>query len=218
MGILNRVKNILTASTNELLDQFENPMQSLDRSILDLEKEIEKGQEALATQIFLENKQKALIGGSEQLIAKRERQAAMAVELRDEQVAKIALQEKLLLEKKVAIYQEQLVAIQNQTAELQEKIIQLAGTLEDWKHKRLLLISRANVAQSVRDISYTIRSFSPNAVAKEFAIAEDRVLHLEARLEAAQRLKSTTHFVVDGSVSSEVEAELNRLKEAKREE
>lgn len=151
----------------------------------------------------------------EQVIAKRERQAALAVELQDEQVAKIALQEKILQEKKKAIYQEQFDVIHNHTTQLQEKLIQLSGTLEDWKHKRMLLVSRANVAKSVREIYYTMHSFSPEAVAREFAIAEDRVLFLEAKLEAAQRLKSTTNYYVDHAVSGEVEEELNRLKEAK---
>ncbi|MGC5325446.1 PspA/IM30 family protein [Brevibacillus sp. SYSU BS000544] len=215
MGIWNRVKNIVSSNTHELLDQLENPTQSLNRSIRDLEKEIEKGQQALATQLFLENKQRALILDAEQVIAKRERQAALAVELQDEQVAKIALQEKILQEKKKTIYQEQFDVIQNHTTQLQEKLVQLSGTLEDWKHKRLLLVSRANVAKSVREISHTIHSFSPEDVAKEFAIVEDRVLFLEARLEAAQRLKSSTNYYVDHAVSGEVEEELNRLKEAK---
>lgn len=217
MGIFNRVKNIVTSGANDLLDQLESPIRSMNHSIRDLEKEFDKGQNALATQIFLENKQNALIAEAEQLLAKRERQAKLAVDKGEDQVAKIAIQEKILLEKKLALYKEQLATIQNQTAQLQDKLSQLNKTYEELKYKRLLLVSRANVAQSVQDISSTLNTFSVQDIARDFARAEDRVLLLEAKLEAGQRLKTTTPYIIDATVSEEVEEELKKLKEDKSE-
>ncbi|MGD8190235.1 PspA/IM30 family protein [Brevibacillus ginsengisoli] len=217
MGIFNRVKNIVTSGANDLLDQLESPIRSMNHSIRDLEKKFERGQDALATQIFLENKQIALIAEAEQLLAKRERQAKLAVEQGEEQVAKIAIQEKLLLEKKLSIYKEQLVTIQEQTAQLQAKLSHLNKTYEEMNHKRLLLVSRSNVAHSVRDISCTLNSFSTEEIARDFARAEDRVLFLEAKLEAGQRMKTSSPYIIDVTVHEEVEEELKKLKEGKSE-
>ena len=217
MGIFSRVKNIVTSGANDLLDQVESPIRSLNHSIRDMEKELEKGQEALAGQIFLENKQNALILETEQLLTKRERQAKLAVDKGEDQVAKIAIQEKIVLEKRLSLYREQLATTQEHTAQLQAKLSQFHKTYEEMNHKRLLLVSRANVAQSVQDISYTLNFFSTQAIAKDFARAEDRVLFLEAKLEAGQRIKTTTPYLLDVTVSDEVEEELKKLKEAKSE-
>lgn len=217
MGIFNRVKNIVTSGTNDLLDQLESPIRSLSHSIRDMEKELEKGQNALASQIFLENKQNALILETEQLIAKRERQAKLAVDKGEDQVAKIAIQEKIVLEKKLSLFREQLATIQDHTAQLQAKLSQFHKTYEEMNHKRLLLVSRANVAQSIQEISYTMNSFSTQAIARDFARAEDRVLLLEAKLEAGQRVKTASPYIIDLTVSDEVEDELKKLKEGKSE-
>src|SRR6478609_4703012 len=99
MGIFKRLKTITMAEINGLLDGIENPIAMLNEYSREMEEEIAKGQQALARQIFVEKKQEALISDTKALVDKRVRQAKLALEHGEEQMAKLAVQEKLLLEK-----------------------------------------------------------------------------------------------------------------------
>ncbi|MEH7299108.1 PspA/IM30 family protein [Neobacillus drentensis] len=93
-----------------------------------MEQEIVKGQKALARQIFVEKKQAALISETQAFEDKRNRQAKLAIERGEDGISKLAVQEKLVLEKQLHLYQEQAEAIKTQTQLLTEKIEQLKET------------------------------------------------------------------------------------------
>src|ERR671939_598190 len=57
MGIFKRFKTITMAEINGLLDGIEDPIAMLNEYSREMEKEIAKGQQALARQIFVEKKQ-----------------------------------------------------------------------------------------------------------------------------------------------------------------
>ncbi|MBT2756270.1 PspA/IM30 family protein [Mesobacillus foraminis] len=100
MTIFKRVKSIASADLNSALDKIENPVSMLKQSIRDMESEIQKGEETLTRQLFLEKKLELLIEGTAEVIGKREQQ--------DEELAKIALEDKIKQENKLQSYLEQL--------------------------------------------------------------------------------------------------------------
>src|SRR3954467_15727475 len=106
MGILKRLKTITMAELNGLLDGIEDPIAMLNEYSREMEQEIVKGQKALARQIVVEKKQEALISEVKSLVDKRTRQAKLAIEQGEEQIAKLAVQEKLNNEKQLHLYQE----------------------------------------------------------------------------------------------------------------
>ncbi|PEJ56496.1 hypothetical protein CN692_17355 [Bacillus sp. AFS002410] len=217
MGIFKRMKSISLAKMNGALDGLEDPISMLNQYIREMEEDLLKGQEALSRQIFLENKQKALILETEGLVNKRGGQAKLAVESGEESIAKLAIQEKLVHEKQLSLYKEQLNTIQNQTQSLYEKLDELKGKYDEYLHKRLLLVSRANIAKSIKQIQQTSVSFNSETIANGIARAEDRILMMEAEVQAQNKFaynKSTlTNVQTDGAMSEEIEAELQKLKQ-----
>jgi phage shock protein A len=143
MGILKRIKTITMAEINGLLDGIEDPIAMLNEYSREMEQEILKGQKALSLQIFVENKQAALILETEKLAAKRTRQAKLAIEQGEDSIAKIAVQEKLVHEKQLNLYKQQYQAVKDQTQILLEKLNQLRETYKEMQHKKILLASRA---------------------------------------------------------------------------
>src|SRR4051794_4847957 len=95
MGIFKRLKTITMAEINGLLDGMEDPIAMLNEYSREMEKEITKGQQALARQLFVEKKQETLISQTKSLVDKRTRQARLAIEHGEEAIAKLAVQEKL---------------------------------------------------------------------------------------------------------------------------
>jgi phage shock protein A len=219
MGIFKRMKDITAAEINGLLDQMEDPIKMLNQYVREIEAEIARGQQALSIQIFLEKKQLALITNTEEMIARRTRQAKLAVDREEEAIAKLALQEKLLHEKKAVLYKEQYETIKNQTSALCEKLNQLKEKYNELQHKRLLLISRANVAQAMKQLNNTSASFQEN-IAKNVARTEERILMMEAEVQAGNRLSQHSpnlhSYTIDAALQEEVQKELENLKETRK--
>jgi phage shock protein A len=220
MGVFKRIKTITMAEINGLLDGIEDPIAMLNEYSREMEQEIVKGQKALACQIFIENKQAALILDTQSLLDKRTRQAKLAIERGEDSMAKLAVQEKLIHEKQLNLYKEQYEAIKAQTQILIEKLNQLKETYNEMQHKKILLASRANVAQSIKQIQKATVSFQTDNIARGVARAEERILLMEAEVQAgnqfskplAQQDAAFNNFVNDEELDKEIE-KLKREKE-----
>lgn len=216
MGIFRRLKTITMAEINGLLDGIEDPIAMLNEYSREMEKEIVKGQKALARQIFVEKKQETLISETKSLVEKRTRQAKLAIDQGDEEIAKLAVQEKLTHEKQQSLYQEQLESIKGQTKILLEKLEQLKGTYEQMQQKKIILASRANVAQSMKQIQKATVSFQTDSIARGMARAEEKVLLMEAEVQAGNQFPAPLadyHNGIENTFSDEeVNSELEKLK------
>ena len=80
MGIFKRIKTIAKADINGLLDGLEDPIAMLNEYSREMEQEMAKAQNALSRQLFVENKQAALILETKNLVEKRTRQAKLAID------------------------------------------------------------------------------------------------------------------------------------------
>jgi phage shock protein A len=213
MGIFKRLKTIAKADINGLLDGVEDPIAMLNEYSREMEQEIVKGQKALAKQIFVEKKQAALILDTKALVDKRTRQAKLAIEHGEETIAKLAVQEKLNQEKQLHLYEDQLEALKGQTQILIEKLDQLKETYNQMQHKKILLASRANVAQSMKQIQKATVSFNTDDIARGVARAEERILMLEAEVQAGNQFAAPlaqvdaayNSFVSDEELAKEIE-------------
>ncbi|MFL6517839.1 MAG: PspA/IM30 family protein [Bacillus sp. (in: firmicutes)] len=213
MGIFKRLKTIASADMNGLLDGIEDPIVMLNEYSREMEQEIAKGQKALARQIFVEKKQEALISETKSLVDKRTRQAKLAIEQGDEQIAKLAVQEKLNQENTLQLYVAQLASIKGQTQILIEKLDQLKETYNQMQQKKILLASRANVARSMKQIQKVTVSFNTDDIARGVARAEERILMLEAEVHAGNQLATPlaqfdaayNNYVSDEELNQELE-------------
>src|SRR3954452_11634252 len=220
IGIFKRLKTITMAEMNGLLDGIEDPIAMLNEYSREMEQEIVKGQKALARQIFVEKKQAVLISEIKALVDKRTRQAKLAIEHGEETIAKLAVQEKLTQEKQLHLYQEQLEALKGQTKILVEKLDELKETYNQMQHKKILLASRANVAQSMKQIQKVTVSFNTDTIARGVARAEDRILMMEAEVQAGNQFAAAPLPQFDAAYDSlvsdeELNKEIEKLKNEK---
>jgi phage shock protein A len=213
MGIFKRLKTITMAEINGLLDGFEDPIAMLNEYSREMEQEIVKGQKALARQIFVEKKQAALISETKAVVDKRSRQAKLAIEQGDEAMAKLAVQEKLNHDRQLQLYEEQYESIKGQTQILIGKLDELKETYNQMQQKKILLASRANMAQSMKQIQKATVSFQTDDIARGVAHAEERILMMEAEVQAgnqfatplAQFEAANSSFVSDEELNKEIE-------------
>ncbi len=217
MGIFNRLKTIVTSDINEALDRIEDPLGMLNQYLRDMEKQLQKAQAALADQLYLENKYQLLAADEEGLVAKRSRQAELAVSKNDDDIAKLALQEKILHETKLKMYREQYEVTKQQTQSLKEQISKLIEKFHELEYKKLVLVSRAHAAQSVKEGHHVLRSFGSEQTLAGFSKAEEQVRKLEAEAAASTHFYGLTYGAKAESINSQlqeqVQKELDLLKQ-----
>jgi phage shock protein A len=190
MGIFKRLKTIAKADMNGLIDGMENPIAMLNEYSREMGQEMVTAQKALSRQVFVENKQAALILETKGLVDKRTRQAKLALEQGEETITKLAVQEKLSHEKQLSLYEQQYNAIKDQTAILKQKLNELQQAYNDLQHKKILLASRANVAQSIKQIQKVSSSFQTDNILRGVARAEDQILLMESEVQAGSHFSS----------------------------
>ena len=213
MGIFKRLKTITKADINGMLDGFEDPIAMLNEYSREMEQEIAKVQKALSRQIFVENKQANLILETKSLVGKRTRQARLAIEQEEEAIAKLAVQEKLSHEKQLSLYEQQYETIKEQTELLKEKLRELQQTYDELNTRKILLASRANVAKSIKQMQKVAGSFQTDSILRDVARAEDRILLMEAEVQAGNQFSNPLVRYESTYVNEEeLNRELEKLK------
>ncbi len=212
MGIFRRMKTIVLAEVNEQIDHWEDPVAMTKQYLRELEEQLERGRQALAQQWVAEQRYETLIAQAEATIEKRSRQAKLALERNEEAVAKLALRDKLLYEKKLEAYKQQYDAIKAKTAEVANRLNQLRERYDELAAKQLELATRVNAAQALKQIDSALASFSADEALRGFVRIEERVIALEA--EAAAVRFGTNVVLSPVPFDEEVERELAKWKEA----
>ncbi|WP_338788503.1 PspA/IM30 family protein [Metabacillus sp. FJAT-53654] len=213
MGIFKRVKTIAVADMNHKLDKFEDPISMVKQYIRELETELEKAQSALANQIYFEQKHERLIEQVKTAIENRKRQQQLALEKNNDDMAKLAIHDRIEHEKKLQALEQQLASIKNQTKQLKAQVLKLKDTYAELQNRKALLISRANTAQTTYKIKSTLYSSQSENILNGFARMEDKVLRLEAQASAQDYLYEKDHLK-EKTYSVEVEEEFIKAKEA----
>lgn len=219
MGIYKRIKDIAAADINDALDKLEDPISMLKQYLRELQNDIDKAHDALAKQLYIEHKYEKMIEETVQIIVKRNRQTELAVETNEDDIAKLAIADRIKHEEKLLVYQQQYASIQTQTQMFCEQLEKLKEKYEELQNRKLVLVSRANVAQISSEIGKTLMTNTPDKAARGFARMEDRILQYEARAQASMHLANTSRLAplnnLDKMFNSEVEKELEKVKQQK---
>lgn len=213
MGLFRRVKTMILADLHKLVDQWEDPIAMTKQYLRELEEHIQQGHQALTQQILAEQRYETLIAQTKAIIEKRARQATLALERNEEAIAKLALREKLLYEKKLSAYEQQYKTVKEKTAYVTEQLKQLQEKYDELSAKQLELIARANAAKALKQMDASLASFHPDHALRGFARMEERILALEAETTAARHFLASKHYR-PSSLEEEVENELAKWKEA----
>ncbi|EKN67282.1 phage shock protein A (IM30), suppresses sigma54-dependent transcription [Schinkia azotoformans MEV2011] len=220
MAIFKRVRDITVASIHEMLDKVEDPVAMLNQYLRDLESEISKAELAVSRQVAIEKKWKALVEEFELRVAKRGRQAELAIDHGDEKIARQAIEDKQFSEAKVQEYRALYESTKEQVAVLLGQLKELKDKFYELRNKKFHLVSRANVAKAVKDINQALVTIDTESAAKGFARIEEKLMMMEADSQALQHIRRVygeTNFenLHNAEKNEKVELELEKLKAAR---
>ncbi|MFT9847058.1 PspA/IM30 family protein [Aneurinibacillus sp. REN35] len=217
MSIFKRIETITTAAIHQTLDQVENPAAMLNQYMRDMEAEIAQAEVAIARQVAQEKNWEMLIGETEQRIAKRERQAELAIAEGEETIARQAVADKQQCTARKETYEQLLSSSRQRTIELREQLQELKDKFYEMRSKKEALLSRARVAKTSQSMHTALHSIDTKSAAHGFARMEEKIMHMEADAEASRTLRFAyaPHSAPRSNLDDpSVEAELARLRAA----
>ncbi|KOR88978.1 PspA/IM30 family protein [Paenibacillus solani] len=190
MSIFKRLRDLTMSNINAIIDKAEDPIKMTDQYIRDMTEDLEDAEKAVASQIAIEKRFKALYEEQEALVEKRMQQAHTAAQAQNVDLARRALEEKKAAEAKrdeyKASYDQNKLAADNLRSKLEEMRKQLTAM----KNKRETLVARYNAAKAQTEINKAMSGFGSDTASAGLKRMEEKMLAMEARAEASNEMST----------------------------
>jgi phage shock protein A len=185
MALLERVSTLVRANLNDLIDKAEDPEKMIKQVILDMQNQLLQVKTqvaiAIADQHLLEKKQKE----NEQKIAEWMRKAELAVDKKEDDLARASLQRVESYRELTESFAQQVVDQKAQVENLKSALRQLEQKLTEAQAKADLLIAqhrRARAVGKATDAQFVLGNSAKPAAA--FDRMKRKVAHAEAVSDA----------------------------------
>ncbi|MEW9668767.1 PspA/IM30 family protein [Ammoniphilus sp. 3BR4] len=216
MSIFRRVKDITKATVNEMLDHVEDPIMMLNQYLRDMEEEISHAELTLASQLAQEKKTKMLLDETLQRIEKRERQAQLAVDHGQDDMARQAIYDKQLAEEKAEQYRNNHILLVEQNQKLRQQLQELKDKYYSMKNKRSGLIVRANAAKISKRVHDALSPIQLESAARGFAKMEERILAMEVSAAVSEQMRKFYDPEYTAKHNEHIESELEKMKQKQK--
>jgi phage shock protein A len=214
MSLFSRVRDLMSANINAMLDSAEDPEKMADEYLRQLNNELYEAKTnvaaAMADATKLNTKETQYSVETEQWATKAE----AALRAGDEQLAKAALARKVQASKLATQYKEQSDAQDQQVEALQQALVQLETRISETRAKKELIVAKKNRAQTQEAIQRAARGIGSNNAMDKLDQLEERVDDRLAKANAMSKLEGDTleNKFRDLERDSEVDSELAELK------
>jgi phage shock protein A len=214
MSIFGRIRDLLSANINSMLDSAEDPEKMANEYLRQLSNEEYEVKASVAQAMADATRLNRL---EAQYMAETEswdRKAEAALKANDEALAKAALARKVQANKLFGEYTQQSDAQEEQVAKLQEALVALQTRISETRAKRDLIVAKKNRAQTQEAIQRTVRRASEVSALDKLDQLEQRVDERLDRAEAMSKLEGDTldNKFKDLERDTEVDAELAELR------
>lgn len=179
--VFKRMRDLVVATVNEGLDRIEDPIIMINQYLRDMEDELEKAKRSVIRHQSLEQSFKNQKEEAEKMSEKRHKQANLAMDAGNEELAKRALIEKKYYEERKTYYQNLHGKTMVQVQELMESVSKLQSKFEELRDRKAALVARAHAAKTKGAIQFTLHKSSHHNTLKDFERLEGRIYEMETK-------------------------------------
>ena len=214
MSLLSRVRDLVSANLNSMLDKAEDPEKMVNEYMRQLQEQLYEAKTAVASAMAdetkLHNKMVTFQAESDQWQGKAE----AAVRASDDELAKAALGRKANAQKMADTYKQQYEMQDEQVEQLQDALVRLEARISEAKAKKELIIAKKNRAETQEAIQRTVRGLGNVNAMDKLGQMEERVDDRLAQADAMSKLEgdSLDSRFADLERDTAVEDELSALK------
>ncbi len=190
MGLFDRISRVVRANVNDMVSKAEDPEKILEQSILDMQEDLVQLRQAVASAIASQKRSQQQHNQAQTEANNWQNRAQLALQKGDENLAREALMRKKTFAETAASLKAQLDQQSTQVDSLKRNLIALESKISEAKTKKDMLKARASAAKANEQLQSALSSSGAktgNAMAA-FERMEEKVLHLEARSQAAAEL------------------------------
>jgi len=188
MGFFDRLSRLIRANANAAVSSMEDPSKILDQSVADMQADLVKLRQAVATAIA---SQKRIQNQAEQAGSQATtwyERAELALKKGEEELAREALSRRKTYQDTAAALNAQLQSQAGQVDTLKKSLVQLEARIAEAKTKKDMLKARAQAAQAQEQLQSAVGNLGTNSAMAAFERMEEKVQTLEARSQAAAEL------------------------------
>jgi len=188
MALLERVSTLIRANLNDLIDKAEDPEKMIKQVILDMQNQLMQVKTQVAIAIADEHVLEKKLQESEEKVAEWNRKAETAVDKKQDDLARVALERAVSYRHMADGFREQVADQKVQVENLKTALQKLEQKLAEAQAKKDLLIAqhrRARAAAKATDAQFATSDQSTGAT---FERMQDKVRHSEAVSQAKAEL------------------------------
>ncbi|WP_438349140.1 PspA/IM30 family protein [Paenibacillus sp. FA6] len=216
MSVFRRMRDITVATLNERLEQSQDPVKLIDQFLMATRDDITEV-EKLFQQVASHTKQlKQQVDQATTMRDKREDQALMALRAGEDDLAKLALQEKIIYEEKIEQYGELFEDSRISLRELENQMNDLKLEYQSVYSKRQYYTARMENLRIQQRMNQRMGEFGGKDVPKMFNRLEDNLTDWELEARSLRELRQAGQQFLDQasvSVSTILEQEMAKLKQ-----
>lgn len=214
MGLFDRIKRVVSANLNDLVNKAEDPEKMLEQAILEMQEDLVQLRQGVAQTIAAQKRSEKQYNDAQNEINKWQRNAQLALQKGDENLARQALERKKTYTDTSTALKTSLDQQNVQVETLKRNLIQLESKISEAKTKKEMLKARITTAKAQEQLQGMVRGMNTSSAMSAFERMEEKVLMQEARAQSAGELAGAdleTQFAALES-GSDVDDELAALK------
>lgn len=188
MGLFDRVGRLVRANINDAVSKAEDPEKILEQALLDMQDDLLKMKEAVATSIAAQKRSQQQYENNLREATNWQSRAQLALQKGDENLAREALVRKKNFMDTATSLKNQLDAQVAQVDVLKKNLMAMESKISEAKAKKDMLKARAAAAKANEQLQSVLTSSNTGSAMAAFERMEDKVLQLEARSSAAGEL------------------------------
>ena len=188
MGFFDRLSRLLRANLNDLVSKAEDPAKILDQSLMDMQGDLVKLRQAVATAIA---SQKRIQNQADQAESQSDtwyKRAETALKKGEESLAREALSRRKTYVDTATALKAQLSSQAGQVETLKKSLLALEAKIAEAKTKKDMLKARSQAAKAQEQLQSAVSGLGTNSSMAAFERMEEKVLEQEARSQAAAEL------------------------------
>ncbi len=214
MGLFDRIKRVVSANLNDLVNKAEDPEKMLEQAVLEMQEDLVQLRQGVAQAIAAQKRTEKQYNDAQNEINKWQRNAQLALQKGDENLARQALERKKTYTETGAALKASLDQQNVQVEAIKRNLIQLESKISEAKTKKEMLKARITTAKAQEQLQGMVSGMNTSSAMSAFERMEEKVLIQESRAQSQAELAGAdleSQFArLEGS--SDVDDELAALK------